>query len=334
MSNKQDLDSAAKTICDFVKNAEKVEEHLEKREEIEELRKDKATKEEYYEKMIGFIKAKNKTGELSRSTYIFRASFYIISVHEDRWLNQKYQADLDPISQKMKEIEREYGLSEDQYWTLDEGPDEWQKLNQEYNEILDKKLLKVYREFDLSEIADLIENHNEEYERLYEEGKETTFNTKSEIEKLSLIVEKYKREAYTSIKSDAYFASTILSGAAIEALLLLEVLKRSEEVEVLIESMPGNEKPKSDPKTWNLYELINIANKANWLPRIQIEDNVFLLDALSHVVRIYRNFLHPGRILREKLTTGIEKSEAELANSVLTVLEYAIEYMSQENEEA
>lgn len=325
MFQKKDLNKAAKTIQEFIENAKKVEEHLSNREETEKLREGEDNKEKYSEKMIDFVKAKNKSGEISQPDYIFRASFYVITIHEDRWLNQQYRNDLDPISQKIENIERENGLDKDQYWKLDEGPKEWQKLNQEYNKILESKLVDVFKEFDLNEIANLIEDDKEEYDRLYEAGRKNTFNTKSEIEKLSLIVEKYKREAQIAEQNDAYFATTVFSGAAIEALLLKEVLKKPDQVDEIINAMPKRKKPTSDPKRWGLSDLINIANKAEWLTSIQIENNFYLLDQLAHAVRLFRNFLHPGRILREMSTVGIEKSQAELASSILFILNYVIE---------
>src|SRR5699024_1945774 len=334
MPNKEDLNSAAQTIFEFIKSAEQVEEFIEKEEEIEKIRKDEDSKEDYSRRMLQFVKAKRKSGGLSFPNYIFRAAFYVIEIHENRWLNHQYDEELNPISQKMKEIEKENGLKEDEYWPLDEGPDEWRELNNEYNRVLYQKLSKVFKEIGFEDIADLIKKDKAKYDKLYEEGRKNTFNETSEIEKLSAIIDKYKREAQISIESKAYYASAILSGAAIEALLLREVLKKPEQVSEVIDSLPQKNKPKSDPKKWRLYDLINIAERADWLPKIQIKDDIFLLDALAHVVRALRNFLHPGRVLREKATIGIEKSEAELANSVLVVLNYAIEHINKKVEEA
>ena len=333
MPNKEDLNSAGQTIFKFIKSAEQVKEFIEKEEEIERLRKDEDGKEDYSQKMLQFVKARRKSGGLSFPNYSFRAAFYVIGIHEDRWLNHKYEEELTPISQKMKEIEKENGLEEDEYWSLDEGPDEWRELNNEYNSVLDQKLPKVLKEFGFEDIADLIKKDKAKYDKLYEEGRKNTFNKTSEIEELSAIVDKYKREAQISIESEAYYASAILSGAAIEALLLREVLKKPEQVSKVFDSLPQKSKPKSDPRKWRLYDLINIAEMADWLPKIQIKDDIYLLDALAHVVRSLRNFLHPGRVLREKATIGIEKSEAQLTNSVLVVLNYAIEHVNKKVEE-
>jgi hypothetical protein len=76
-------------------------------------------------------------------------------IHGDRWLKGAHRSELEPISEAMRRIEAENGLGEDEFWALDEAPEEYKTLNREYVRILDRHFIPTLREFGESELADL-----------------------------------------------------------------------------------------------------------------------------------------------------------------------------------
>jgi hypothetical protein len=82
----------------------------------------------------------------------------------------------------------------------------------------------------------------------------------------------------------------------------------------ILEDLPALGSPKAprntDPTKWDLSDLINVAVDLK-LVRTGVEK-------LSHSVREYRNLVHPGNELRNKLTFDAE--EARIAIEVLDMV--------------
>jgi hypothetical protein len=62
------------------------------------------------------------------------------------------------FAQRCDEISANHGLSEDQYWIDGKIPDEWQKLDEEFEKRSVKILLQTLREYSMDEIANHVES--------------------------------------------------------------------------------------------------------------------------------------------------------------------------------
>ena len=108
-----------------------------------------------------------RAGLLSEQEYIFHQYHAIVSlIHETRWLNGFYSNELEPISEKMSDIEKSYGLASDEYWAKGDAPPEYQALDQEYEKVLNTKLEKEFIEFASSEVAELFIKDRDQLEIL------------------------------------------------------------------------------------------------------------------------------------------------------------------------
>jgi hypothetical protein len=59
---------------------------------------------------------------------------------------------------RCEEISREYGLKDDQYWPSGEVPEEWEKLNKEFEENSLQILVKTLKNYHQDDIATLVES--------------------------------------------------------------------------------------------------------------------------------------------------------------------------------
>ena len=67
----------------------------------------------------------------------------------------------------MLDIERAHGLREDETWTIDEGTEEWRRLNESWHRRADEIVIASLREAGHADIAALRQkNRDEFYERV------------------------------------------------------------------------------------------------------------------------------------------------------------------------
>ena len=97
----------------------------------------------------------------------------------------------------------------------------------------------------------------------------------------------------------------ILSGGAIEAILTDIALQNATQAKAAT-SAPKE----SDVTRWDLADLINVA--------VELKLVSAGVEKLSHSVRAYRNLIHPGNEIRNKLTFDAE--EAKIALEVLHIV--------------
>ena len=101
-------------------------------------------------------------------------------------------------------------------------------------------------------------------------------------------------------------ATIILCGGAIEALLLSALQSRADEARA------ASRRPKNDDLTrWDLADLIAVAR--------ELEVVSAGVERLATPVREYRNLIHPGNEIRNRLTFGEE--EARIAIEVLHIVD-------------
>ncbi len=68
------------------------------------------------------------------------------------------------ISSEMQRIERAHGLTEDEYWTLDEAPPDWRALSEEWDRRDDAIQIATLRALGHDDIADLLAKDRREFE--------------------------------------------------------------------------------------------------------------------------------------------------------------------------
>ena len=77
--------------------------------------------------------ATHKAGDITDEELEFYRRYSLENlIHESRGVNGSYENVLGPTSESIEKLKSEYGLAEDAYWPLGEGPAEYSKLNDEY----------------------------------------------------------------------------------------------------------------------------------------------------------------------------------------------------------
>jgi hypothetical protein len=103
--------------------------------------------------------------------------------------------------------------------------------------------------------------------------------------------------------ANSYKSTLLLSGSLLECMLLDVLMQRSEEAQKI---NPG----KGALEKWDLNDLILAAEKLSIL-------SSKIHEKLSHVLREYRNLIHPGRELRENYI--IAREEATIAVEIVNI---------------
>ena len=123
---------------------------------------------------------------------------------------------------------------------------------------------------------------------------------------LRKILERDYQEIQQAFIAHCWKSVIILSGGAIEA-ILMDLLMKNQTAALGAASAP---KGKSDIATWDLVHVINVSVELGLVSSS--------IDRLSHSVREYRNLIHPGNEMRNKLT--FDKEEARIALEVLNMV--------------
>lgn len=111
-------------------------------------------------------------------------------------------------------------------------------------------------------------------------------------------------ELEAALKAGSIKTVLVLSGSILEGILLDRLITRRAEAE--------NLHPKSLPlEKWQLNDIIEISGKLDILPTETIAK-------FSHGLREFRNLIHPGRELRDKLVIAAE--EARIGVEVLNIV--------------
>lgn len=119
-------------------------------------------------------------------------------------------------------------------------------------------------------------------------------------------------EANSAFEVGAYLATVILLGSILEG-VLLDKIEQNPVQSNKAKSCPKDRTGKPLPfAEWKLQSLIEVAHECGWLKK---ESKDF-----SHVVRDYRNFVHPNKERKEGITfrEGICKVVWEVVSNALT----------------
>lgn len=261
-----------------------------------------------------------------KEEYIFFALIPVESFHDSRWSSSFYDARVRPIQDKMDEIEKKHGLNSGHYWPEEKGPREYNRLSKEYDKLYDETFIETLREFDLNELANIKAKKPKEFDRLREHGRRIFHHQDATSAVLREAIINYEKDAIKSSKSGAYLTGIIALAAALEGTLTLVCMKFSELAK--IKFLEVNKKPKgciaTDPTTWSFETLIIVCTNAGWIQNIETENTIFNASQIAHHLRKIRNYVHPGRQIKEKPWMITSKKEYEMAKSIYTALIFSL----------
>lgn len=145
---------------------------------------------------------------------------------------------------------------------------------------------------------------------------------------LSEIIKRYVRESRICAKNRVYYAACITLGAALEGALLAMCDLQFGEVELLLASLPSNERPRGPVDRWGMDDLLKVATRLGWLPARAHEKARRRVGDWSHLVKELRNLAHPGRHIRDYPDVRLRKAHYDDARWVYGA---AIEWLEHHN---
>lgn len=277
---------------------------------------------EHTKNMVTIVQALHASRRITDQEYVFYGSSTIEFIHDSRQMAGQYDDELSEIAAAIDAIEKEAGLKPDEYWLRKDAPEEHQKLNDQYEAILEARFIATLYEFGLDDLAKLREHDDEEFDRLRERGRRSVHHKGMDEAALLDIVLRYEDEARRAAKVRAYTAAVTMLGAGLEGLLLLHCLESRAKAKATAESLPRRSRPRtpSDPATWTFENLIHVCLSAGWLPPITTEVATHNPAGLAHLLRAMRNYIHPGRRVRERPWLEAEVGEYKDAEAIYVAL--------------
>jgi len=272
---------------------------------------------------ISIAQARHDAGEISEHELLFHKCFAIENqVHESRWTNGVYDASLNPIAEKMKEVERSHGLADDEFWLKWDAPEEYLRLSDQYDREMEQKLLETFTEFGADDLKELYLNDREEFNRLHHIGGKTVF-LKGDKPRLQFLANSYEDEAERAEQAGAFLAASVMLGSAIEARLIVTCLENEEKVKETLKNLQltNKELKSKNPATWSLDILIKICSAAGWIPDYKAGDFTFSGSKMAEFLRSTRNQVHPKVKLKKSkgLVMGLEQfKDIRSAHSLLS----------------
>jgi hypothetical protein len=249
---------------------------------------------------VALAQAMLVAGKITASESLLFSTFAVEAVHTKRWLEHAYP-ELELLSRLINEIDRAEGLTPDQYWAKGDGPEEHRRLSESYSAARDERFAETLIEFGLTDLAALWRDDRAEYDRRREIGRRAAFEEANHRTSVSASIAVYEQEALTSAGAGAFYAASVMLGAAAEARLLEALLSRPDEAQTALSRLPRAQKPKNaDPLHWSLEHMITVADAAGWLGVIEDGEVGANVSSWLLAVRNLRNLLHPGRHARDK----------------------------------
>jgi hypothetical protein len=274
----------------------------------------------YLRMRISIAQALFDSGKLTQAEYFFHTVCPVETYYEGRPGRRELSPELVAISNQMREVERRYGLKENEYWKLTDAPEEYLALSARYDEVSDHEFATALDDAGLDEAARLWRSDRDKYDALREFGRRCLFEAENLNAAIATCVEHFEREADTCCAASAYYASCIMLGSAAEGCLLLACLKNGDAVEAARLRLPASHRPRKDPLDWRFDHLIRVATEVGWLPQLESDRFVFDTGNLLHRLREIRNLLHPGRHIRAKPHVQIGRETYDDALAAYKVL--------------
>ncbi|HDO7949935.1 TPA: hypothetical protein P5J41_002497, partial [Legionella pneumophila] len=273
-----------------------------------------------------------KTHHICEEVYSYMSLHFIEMHHDELWDKGEYNHLLNPISEKMRQIERKYGLTENQYWRLKDSPQEYQTLANKYSKILDQKLIDLLKKFHLADLAYLAKHNRKKFDELRERGRRIIHNQHQTTEAVlhdSII--NYENEAINAANSGAYLAAIVSLAAALEGLLILVCMHKRPLAIDAYKKIGKTFKTRFDdelnPQTWKFNALIEVCDKANFFTPIKTEFVVLKSRDLANMLRQMRNFIHPAKRINNMPWSNSTKSNYSFYKNVYISLLYSLGFL-------
>ncbi len=267
---------------------------------------------------VALAKALYAARRISHQQYVFFASSPVDRVHEARWLDGLYDADLHEINRALDAINESHGLQPGEYWPVGKGPADYLRLNEEHDRVLKIAFNRTLREFGLRDLADSNEDAPDIFDRLRERGRRSVFHKDDLVPVLKDIVIRYEEDARRAAAARCYSAAITLLGAGMEGVLLLRCLRSKKKALGVASALPKRQRPRftEDPTTWSFQTLIDVCLVAGWLPPISSSVAQYSPAGLAHILRQMRNYVHPGKYARERPWSEPDEGEYKDAEAI------------------
>lgn len=236
-------------------------------------------------------------------------------------------ADLVDIASQMHQVEKDYGLRDDQYWPIDDAPAKYKRLDKQYNKIMSREFARILCRLHLNDIADLWQRKTSEFNRLREIGRAAVFD-KEDIERATLsTVIFYEKEAELCKRAKAYYAACVMLGSAAEARLLAACISHPEKTRAAIGKLPLKSKVRgTNPLEWSFHELVLVARSAEWLVDLDDGNITHVTSAWVGELRNTRNFVHPSVHVRRRPHIVLGEETLKDAECAYTALRFSLDH--------
>jgi hypothetical protein len=138
----------------------------------------------HHHKQMVRAKVMRSRKSLQEEMKLYFAAMAVHSIAEEAVSVADEQGRLAELGARMDEIQKREGLQDDEFWPLDKGPEDFQQLFSESEELFAKVYDAVFttmlRRYHLDGILDLYENNREQFEKMWEQGRKMIFENSSE----------------------------------------------------------------------------------------------------------------------------------------------------------
>ena len=178
---------------------------------------------------------------------------------------------------------------------------------------LSKIIEDIEKREKIQKVISYIKNDNRDEEFIINQSNllEDIEAIKENLYKLSpinQIIENRLDEITKAYQSESYFSVIILCGSILEGILLFAAQKNPKQFNISKKVPKSHNKPKNF-QDWKLSEFIEVAYDIGYLDRVSYK--------YSHILREFRNYIHPFEALTNKHYT-FDKKSAEISIKVLT----------------
>ena len=269
---------------------------------------------------LALVRSLFRSRRISWAHYVFSVGAAIEGVHESRWFDGAYDAELGALSRQLQELDEKPEFSQ-------EDELEYSRLDAQYEQLLDAKLDETWREYDCADVAEIWRARRSEYDELRERGRRLVFHHDRPHHALRDVVEESYADARAAAAAGSYRAAVTLLGASLEGLLLLRCLRSRTRARRVAGTLPRRLRALAakDLMSWSFETLIEVCDRAGWLPTLQSDLAVYAPSGFAHSIRGMRNWIHPAREAQERPWQGVFRPDYDLAHALYTLVAAAIQ---------
>jgi hypothetical protein len=136
------------------------------------------------------------------------------------------------------------------------------------------------------------------------------------------VVIRCEYDATRAASAKAYLAAVTSLGAGLEALLLLRCLGSPHKARKIAEGLARGRRRRFpiDLTKWTFNQLIDVCLGAGWLPPVESELATYSPADLANILRLMRNYVHPGRQVRERPWVEVDERDYKDADAIYLIL--------------